>query len=71
MTRLPSLLRSRGQSVDNVSLLPPPRNVNPRFVSWKGASVMCNIEGLQDMWIGRDEWEALGERTLQNRCPFL
>lgn len=32
---------------------------------------MCNIEGLQDMWIGRDEWEALGDRALQNRCPFL
>jgi actin-related protein 8 len=51
--------------------VPPPRNLNPRFVSWKGASVICNLESLSDMWIRKDEWEAIGARALKDRCLFL
>lgn len=68
---LPHLLRAKGFNIDHVSTIPPPRNLNPAFVSWKGASVMCNIEALGDMWIRRDEWMALGPRSLKDRCGFL
>jgi actin-related protein 8 len=68
---LPSLLRQRGLPIQDVSIIPPPRNLNPKFVSWKGASVMCNLEGLSDMWIRRDEFEAIGVRSLKDRCLFL
>ena len=72
ISSLPHLLRnSTGINLDHVSIVPPPRNLNPAFVSWKGASVMCNLEGLSDMWIRRDEWEALGARALKDRCAFL
>jgi actin-related protein 8 len=69
--RLPPLLRAKGIPIDHVSIVPPPRNLNPRFVSWKGASVICNMESLGDMWIRRDEWEAVGARALKERCLFL
>ncbi|WVR05120.1 hypothetical protein IAU60_002132 [Kwoniella sp. DSM 27419] len=68
--RLPPLLRRKGFPISDVSIVPPPRNLNPRFVSWKGASVMCNLESLSDMWIGRDEWDALGVRALRDRYLF-
>jgi len=69
--RLPSLLRQRGFAIPEVSIVPPPRNLNPKFVSWKGASVMCNLDSLSDMWIRRDEFEAIGARSLKDRCLFL
>ncbi|WRT67065.1 uncharacterized protein IL334_004031 [Kwoniella shivajii] len=65
--RLPPLLRQKGFPISDVSIVPPPRNLNPRFVSWKGASVMCNLESLSDMWIRRDEWESIGSRSLKDR----
>ncbi|WVQ70170.1 uncharacterized protein L199_008395 [Kwoniella botswanensis] len=68
--RLPPLLRQKGFPISDVSIVPPPRNLNPRYVSWKGASVMCNLESLSDMWIRRDEWEAIGTRSLKDRYLF-
>lgn len=69
--RLSPLLRQKGYSVDQANIVPVPRGVNPKFVSWKGASVMCNLESLSDMWISREEFEALGARSLKDRLPFL
>lgn len=69
--RLPALLRQRGYPIDHVQIVPPPRGLNPKFMSWKGASVMCNLESLSDMWIGRDEFEDLGARMLKDRCGLL
>ncbi|WVF72264.1 hypothetical protein IAT40_007076 [Kwoniella sp. CBS 6097] len=68
--RLPPLLRRKGFPISDVSIVPPPRNLNPRFVSWKGASVMCNLESLSDMWIRKDEWQAIGGRALKDRYLF-
>jgi actin-related protein 8 len=70
-SRLPPLLRAKGIPSDHVAIVPPPRGLNPRFVCWKGASVICNLESLGDMWIRRDEWEAIGARALKDRCMFL
>ncbi|KAK1924798.1 hypothetical protein DB88DRAFT_504858 [Papiliotrema laurentii] len=69
--RIPPLLRGRGVPIQDVHIVPPPRSVNPRFVSWKGASVMCNLESLSDMWIRRDEWESIGARALKERYLFF
>lgn len=69
--RLPALLRAKNIPLEQVTIVPPPRNLNPRFVSWKGAGVMCNLESLNDMWIRKDEWEAVGARALKDRCLFL
>jgi actin-related protein 8 len=69
--RLPPLLRAKGIPSDHVAIVPPSRGLNPRFVCWKGASVICNLESLGDMWIRRDEWEAIGARALKDRCMFL
>ncbi|WVQ78037.1 hypothetical protein IAT38_000118 [Cryptococcus sp. DSM 104549] len=69
--RLPGLMRQKGLGSGEVMLVPPPRGLNPRFVSWKGACVMCSIESLEDMWIRRDEWEAVGVRALKDRYGWF
>lgn len=71
LNRLPSLLRQKGFPQADVTIVPPPRNLNPKFVSWKGASVMCNLDSLSDMWMRSDEFEAIGARALKERCLFL
>jgi actin-related protein 8 len=32
---------------------------------------MCNLESLSDMWLKRDEWEAVGARALKERYLFF
>jgi actin-related protein 8 len=70
-TRLPPLLRAKGVPVQDALIVPPPRGLNPRFVSWKGACVMCHLESMSDMWIRRDEWDAIGARALKDRYLFF
>lgn len=31
---------------------------------------MCNLETLSDMWISREEWDAVGVRALKDRYLF-
>nr|ODN81213.1 nuclear protein [Cryptococcus depauperatus CBS 7841] len=69
--RLLSLLRQKGIEIGGVSIVPPPRGLNPRYVSWKGGSVMCHFESLQDMWIRGDEYDAIGARALKDRYIWL
>jgi actin-related protein 8 len=32
---------------------------------------MCNLETMGDMWIRRDEWDAIGARALKDRYMFF
>jgi hypothetical protein len=51
----------------NIDILPPPRGLDPRVVSWRGGTVMTRLEIMQDMWIKRSEWSDIGMRAYKNR----
>lgn len=51
--------------------MPPPRGIDPRFVCWKGAQVLCSIESVSDMWLRKEEWQETGMRALKERTTFL
>lgn len=39
-----------------VQIQPPPKDVDPRVLIWKGASVLGKMDGVADLWITRDDW---------------
>lgn len=39
-------------------------------LAWKGGAVMVEADGVKDLWVYRDEWEARGIRSLRERVPF-
>ncbi|KAG9295462.1 hypothetical protein G9A89_013491 [Geosiphon pyriformis] len=55
---------------DKLEVLSSPRELDPRLLAWKGASVMSKLEIVNESWINSKEWEELGQQT-QELLPRL
>lgn len=62
--RVPSLY---GQ----MAIVPPPREIDPHILAWKGISVLSKLESAADLWIRREDWEALGLRAVKERAFYF
>lgn len=40
----------------DVQVIPPPKDVDKRVLTWKGASVLGRMEGVTDMWVTGADW---------------
>ncbi|KAF2191321.1 actin-like ATPase domain-containing protein [Zopfia rhizophila CBS 207.26] len=50
---------------------PPPRELDPQVLVWKGGSVFGKLSSSgNDSWISRAEYDMLGNRLLVNKCMF-
>lgn len=49
-------------------VLPPPRGLDPRFVTWRGGVVWTRLDQMNDIWIKRQEWDEIGIKAYRNRC---
>lgn len=56
--------------LDRVTVLPRPRDMDPRYVIWKGGAVFARLENFRDCWISKQEWEKYGEDLLRERSMF-
>ncbi|CDH56692.1 chromatin remodeling complex subunit [Lichtheimia corymbifera JMRC:FSU:9682] len=57
-------------AIERVEVLPAPRELDPRLLMWKGASVLSKLETAKEMWIGEQEWSEMGSRCLRERALF-
>jgi len=48
-----------------------PKSTEPRFVAWRGASVVARLSASQDAWVLQSEWEDLGIRAVREKVPFM
>ncbi|EDO18181.1 hypothetical protein Kpol_543p10 [Vanderwaltozyma polyspora DSM 70294] len=53
-----------------VAVLPPPRDMNPEVLNWKGASVLAQIKLIEELFVTNTDWDMLGSRILQYKCLF-
>lgn len=53
-----------------VSVLPPPRDMDPAVVIWKGASVLAQIKLVEELYLTSTDWDIHGSRILQYKCLF-
>ena len=49
---------------------PPPRELDPQVLVWKGGSVFGKLRGTNDSWIGGLEYDRLGARILNYKCMW-
>lgn len=57
--------------IPNVTVVPPPRDMDPRIVTWKGMAVLARLDSTQDMWVMRNEWKMFGYRALREKAYFM
>lgn len=42
--------------MEKVQIIPPPKDVDPRVLCWKGAAVLGKMEGVADLWVTPQDW---------------
>ena len=42
--------------MEKVQIIPPPKDVDKRVLTWKGTSVLGRMEGATDMWVTGVDW---------------
>ncbi|KAB8338919.1 hypothetical protein FH972_021859 [Carpinus fangiana] len=53
-----------------IMVAPPPREIDPQVLVWKGASVFGKLRGTNDSWISPMEYDRLGSRLLAYKCMW-
>ncbi|QLL30680.1 hypothetical protein HG536_0A04950 [Torulaspora globosa] len=53
-----------------VNVLPPPRDMDPAVLTWKGASVLAQIKLVEELYLTSTDWDIHGSRILQYKCLF-
>ncbi|KAF2860339.1 actin-related protein, ARP8 class [Piedraia hortae CBS 480.64] len=68
---LEELLRaSMPQFPKEILVAPPPRELDPAVVVWKGGSVFGKLRMTNDSWISPLEYDRLGARILHYKCMW-
>ncbi|KAH9941980.1 actin-like ATPase domain-containing protein [Amylocystis lapponica] len=70
-SRLQAIATPLVPGMEKVQLIPPPKDVDPRVLAWKGAAVLGKMDGVADLWITAADWDTFGMRALKERCFFL
>jgi actin-related protein 8 len=53
-----------------ILVAPPPRELDPSVIVWKGGSVFGKLRMTNDSWIGALEYDRLGARILNYKCMW-
>ncbi|KAH9940809.1 actin-like ATPase domain-containing protein [Epithele typhae] len=70
-SRLQAIATPLVPNMEKVQIIPPPKDVDPRVLAWKGAAVLGKMEGVADLWVTGADWEMFGIRALKERCFYL
>ncbi|KAI0718003.1 actin-like ATPase domain-containing protein [Cerioporus squamosus] len=70
-SRLQAIATPLVPNMEKVQIIPPPKDVDPRVLAWKGAAVLGKMDGVADLWVTPADWEIFGMRALKERCFYL
>ncbi|KPV74531.1 uncharacterized protein RHOBADRAFT_15770, partial [Rhodotorula graminis WP1] len=69
-SRVAPALAVRAPVIKECAYVPCPKEIEPENLAWKGVGALGRLEGAQEMWIRREEWEALGMRAVRERAFY-
>ncbi|TFY69107.1 hypothetical protein EVJ58_g619 [Rhodofomes roseus] len=70
-SRLQAIATPLVSNMEKVQIIPPPKDVDPRVLAWKGAAVLGKMDSVSDLWVTAVDWDILGMRGLKERCFYL
>jgi len=70
-SRLQAIATPLVPNMEKVQIIPPPKDVDPRVLTWKGAAVLGKMDGVSELWITASDWDMLGMRGLKEKCFYL
>jgi len=70
-SRLQAIATPLVPNMEKVQIIPPPKEIDPRVLAWKGAAVLGKMDGVSELWMTAADWDVLGMRGLKERCFYL
>ncbi|KAJ7043683.1 hypothetical protein C8F04DRAFT_1072950 [Mycena alexandri] len=70
-SRLQAITSTIMADMEKVQIIPPPKEIDPAVLAWKGAAVLGKMDGVSELWVTQSDWDILGLRGLKERCFFL
>ncbi|RZF39990.1 hypothetical protein LSTR_LSTR002393 [Laodelphax striatellus] len=64
--QVPYMFRS-----EQMDIVTSPKDMDPQITAWKGASVLCCLESVHELWIKPSEWEKYSVKLLRERACFM
>lgn len=55
-SRLQAIATPLVPNMEKVQIIPPPKDVDPRVLAWKGAAVLGKMDGVADLWVTAADW---------------
>lgn len=52
-------------------IFPNARDLDARFLAWKGGAVFSKLESTAEAWITKEEWENFGIRSIKEKISFI
>ncbi|KAG1687296.1 Actin-related protein 8 [Nymphon striatum] len=56
---------------EHIDIITRPKEMDPRFTVWKGATVTSLLDSAQELWIKQKEWRQYNAKLLREKAPFL
>lgn len=56
-------------NMDKVQIIPPPKDVDPRVLTWKGAAVLGKMDSVTDLWVTQADWVCVSLASLPSCSP--
>ncbi|KAF8966323.1 actin-related protein [Flammula alnicola] len=70
-SRLQAIATPLVPNMEKVQIIPPPKEVDPRVLAWKGAAVLGKMDSVSELWVSPSDWDVFGMRALKERCFYL
>lgn len=58
-------------SLVEAKIFPNARDLDARFLAWKGGAVFGKLESTAEAWITKEEWEKFGMRSIKEKISFI
>jgi len=52
-----------------LKLIASPVNVERRFSSWIGGSILASLGSFQQLWLSKQEYDECGKSCIEKKCP--
>ncbi|KAI3626757.1 ARP8 [Malassezia furfur] len=69
--RAPAVSVGPNFAAPQATVIPPPRNMEPEHLAWKGLAVLAHLDAMQELWVCAADWDTFGYRALKEKSLFL
>ena len=56
--------------MEKVQIIPPPKDVDPQVLVWKGAAVLGKMDGASELWVTPQDWVTAAWIDLLYECSL-